>query len=98
MDRSRGQASIETALLLPALLALTLACWQALLVGWTLGRSLPAEDPVSYVKAALFFFCDGRDDLARLYLATARELRGPADPAEKSFREGFLRAATALKK
>jgi hypothetical protein len=34
MDRSRGQASIETALLLPALLALTLACWQALLVGW----------------------------------------------------------------
>jgi hypothetical protein len=35
MDRSGGQASIETALLLPALLALTLACWQALLVGWT---------------------------------------------------------------
>jgi hypothetical protein len=35
MDRSRGQASIETALLLPALLALTLGCWQALLVGWT---------------------------------------------------------------
>jgi uncharacterized protein (UPF0333 family) len=35
MDRSRGQASIEMALLLPALLALTLACWQALLVGWT---------------------------------------------------------------
>jgi len=35
MNRSRGQASIETALLLPALLALTLACWQALLVGWT---------------------------------------------------------------
>jgi hypothetical protein len=69
-----------------------------LLVGWTLGRSLPAEDPVSYVKAALFFFCDGRDDLARLYLATARELRGPADSAEKSFREGFLRAATALRK
>jgi hypothetical protein len=69
-----------------------------LLVGWTLGRSLPAEDPVTYVKAALFFFCEGRDDLARLYLATARELRGPADPAEKSFREGFLRAATALRK
>ena len=69
-----------------------------LLVGWTVGRSLPAEDPVTYVKAALFFFCDGRDDLARLYLATARELRGPADPAEKSFREGFLRAAMPLKK
>ena len=36
MDRStRGQASIETAALLPALLLLGLGCWQALLVGWT---------------------------------------------------------------
>lgn len=69
-----------------------------LLVGWTLGKSLPAEEAVSYVKAALFFFCEGRDDLAKLYLATARELKGPADPAEKCFREGFLRAAMALKK
>jgi hypothetical protein len=64
-----------------------------LLVGWTLGRTLPADDPVSYVKAALFFFCDGRDDLARLYLATARELNGPTEAAEKVFRAGFLRAA-----
>lgn len=69
-----------------------------LLVGWTIGRGLPAEDGVSYVKAALFFFCEGRDDLARLYLATARELNGPADAAEKVFREGFLRAAAAAKK
>jgi len=69
-----------------------------LLVGWTLGRSLPAEEAVSYVKAALFFFCEGRDDLARLYLATARELNGRADEAEKVFREGFLRAAMSLKK
>jgi hypothetical protein len=69
-----------------------------LLVGWTLGRTLPAEDPVSYVKAALFFFCEGRDDLAKLYLATARELNGPVDAAEKAFREGFLRAAMSLKK
>ena len=36
----RGQASIETTLLLPALLAVALACWQALLVGWT---SISAE-------------------------------------------------------
>ena len=34
MDRSRGQASIETAALLPALLVLGVCCWQALLVGW----------------------------------------------------------------
>lgn len=35
MHRTRGQASIETAVLLPVLLALALGCWQALLVGWT---------------------------------------------------------------
>jgi hypothetical protein len=34
MNRSRGQASIETAALLPALLVLGLCCWQALLAGW----------------------------------------------------------------
>jgi hypothetical protein len=69
-----------------------------LLVGWTLGRTLPAEDPVSYIKAALFFFCEGRDDLAKLYLATARELKGAVDDAEKGFRGGFLRAATPIRK
>jgi len=69
-----------------------------LLVGWTLGRTLPAEEGVSYVKAALFFFCEGRDDLARLYLATAKELNGPADAAERVFRGGFLRAAASAKK
>lgn len=69
-----------------------------LLVGWTIGKGLAAEDGVTYLKAALFFFCDGRDDLARLYLATARELNSPADAAEKVFREGFLRAATPVKK
>lgn len=36
----RGQASVETAVLLPALLVVALACWQALLVGWT---SISAE-------------------------------------------------------
>jgi hypothetical protein len=69
-----------------------------LVVGWTLGKTLAAEDGLSYVKAALFFFCEGRDDLARLYLATARELNGPADAAEKTYRGGFLRAAVAAKK
>jgi hypothetical protein len=69
-----------------------------LLVGWTIGKTLQAEDGVTYVKAALFFFCEGRDDLARLYLATARELNGPVAPAEKMFREGYLRAAAAVKK
>jgi len=69
-----------------------------LLVGWTLGKTLPAEDGLSYVKAALFFFGEGRDDLARLYLATALELHGPVAPAERIFREGILRAASALKK
>jgi len=69
-----------------------------LLVGWTLGKSLPAEDPITYLKAALFFFCEGRDDLAKLYLATARELNAPADAAEKVFRQGFLRAAMPLRK
>jgi len=69
-----------------------------LLVGWTLGKTLAAEEGLTYVKAALFFFCEGRDDLARLYLATARELNGPADAAEKVFRGGFLRAALATKK
>jgi Flp pilus assembly protein TadG len=39
----RGQASVETAILLPALVALALACWQALLVGWT---SISAEHAV----------------------------------------------------
>jgi hypothetical protein len=31
----RGQASVETVVLLPVLLTVALACWQALLVGWT---------------------------------------------------------------
>jgi len=31
----RGQASIETAVLLPVLLLAALACWQAVLGGWT---------------------------------------------------------------
>jgi hypothetical protein len=52
VDRStRGQASIETAALLPALLLLGLGCWQALLVGWT---AISAEHAArSAARAAL---------------------------------------------
>jgi hypothetical protein len=35
MTRQRAQASIETVALLPVLLLIALACWQALLAGWT---------------------------------------------------------------
>lgn len=66
-----------------------------ILVGWTLGKTLPANEGASYVKAALFFFCEGREDLARRYLATAHELKGHADGAERIFREGLLRQAAA---
>jgi hypothetical protein len=69
-----------------------------LLVGWTLGKTLAAEDGLTYVRAGLFFFCEGRDDLARLYLSTARELKGPVDAAEHVFRGGFLRAAVQARK
>ena len=34
--RERGQASVETVVLLPVLIALTFAMWQAALAGWTL--------------------------------------------------------------
>ena len=34
--RERGQASVETVVLLPVLVALTFAMWQAALAGWTL--------------------------------------------------------------
>ena len=35
-DKERGQASIETVVLLPVLVAVTFAMWQAALAGWTL--------------------------------------------------------------
>jgi len=63
-------------------------------VAWTVGKTLP-EEPATYVKAALFFFCEGRDDLARLYFATAREMGLAFEPSERVFRSGFLRAASA---
>jgi len=35
-DKERGQASIETVVLLPVLVAVSFAVWQAALAGWTL--------------------------------------------------------------
>lgn len=67
-------------------------------VAWTIGKTLPAEEAATYVKAALFFFCDGHDELARRYLATAKELGADISGPERVFREGFLRAASTIKK
>jgi hypothetical protein len=63
------------------------------IVGWTIGKTLAADDASTCIKAAHFFFFEGRDDLARLYLATAKEMGGDIVNAERVFREGFLRAA-----
>lgn len=62
-------------------------------VAWAIGRGLPAGTGDTCLKAALFFFFDGRDDLAGLYFATAREKGARIDGFERVFRDGFLRAA-----
>jgi hypothetical protein len=62
-------------------------------VAWTLGKTLPTGEGASYVKAALFFFCEGNDDVARLYFATALEKGADLTQPERVFRSGFLRAA-----
>ena len=66
-------------------------------VAWSIGKSLPAEDASTYVKAALFFWLDGRDDLARTYFATAKELGAEIAEPERVFREGLLRASGSKK-
>ena len=50
-DRERGQASIETVVLLPVLVAVTFAMWQAALAGWTLVSAESAARAA--VRAAL---------------------------------------------
>ena len=65
------------------------------LVSMTIGRALPSESPQTSMRAALFFTFDGRDDLARLYFATAREDGGKIERFERVFRRGLLRAAAA---
>jgi hypothetical protein len=62
-----------------------------LVVAWTLGHAWPANDGAAHVKAALFLHADGREDAARRFLATAKELGAAADGAERIFREGLLR-------
>ena len=47
--------------------------------------------------AALFFFLDGRDDLARSYLATAKEMGADIREPERVFREGLLRSVAEMK-
>ena len=63
-------------------------------VAWTIGKTLPSDDAATCVKAALFFFCEGNDEVARLYLATALEKGADIAPAERVFRSGFLRSAS----
>jgi hypothetical protein len=60
---------------------------------WTLGKTLAADDPQTYLKAALFYFAEGRDDLCSTYLATAKDKGADIAAAERVWREGFLRAA-----
>lgn len=60
---------------------------------WTVGKTLAADDPATFLKAAMFYFAEGRDDLSATYLATAKEKGADIAAAERVWREGFLRAA-----
>jgi hypothetical protein len=61
-SRQQGQAAVETAALLPALLLAALACWQGMLIGWTAvsaahaaraaARAAMVGDPPAAVAAA----------------------------------------------
>jgi hypothetical protein len=75
----RGQASVETAVLLPAMLVVALACWQALLVGWT---SISAEHAARAAARARLIGAEPR-------AAAAGALRAP------SVIPGFDMAVTA---
>ncbi len=60
---------------------------------WTLGKTLASDDSASHLKAAMFYFAEGRDDLASTALATAKEKGADISSLEQAWREGFLRAA-----
>jgi hypothetical protein len=62
-------------------------------VAWTVGKALAPEDGLTWLKAAVFFFGEGRDDLAALYLATAKEKGAEIDEVERLWREGLTRQA-----
>ncbi len=59
---------------------------------------LPAGEPASYVKTAMYFFVLGKRDVARLYLATAKELGANIEGNERVWRAGAIRAAQVIKK
>jgi hypothetical protein len=60
-------------------------------VAWTIGKGLPPEDGLTWLKAAIFFYGEGRDELAALYLATAKEKGAEIEEVERIWREGLLR-------
>ncbi|HEY3226394.1 MAG TPA: hypothetical protein VGK61_05310 [Planctomycetota bacterium] len=65
---------------------------QVLLFGF--GREgLPEQAGTSCAAAAMWLFLEGRHDISRLELATARELGAEVDALEAAWRRGFFRAA-----
>jgi len=59
-----------------------------------LGRGgLPDGTGESYSRAAMWFFLEGKDPVARLELATASELGADMASLESAWRRGFLRTA-----
>ncbi len=61
---------------------------------WTIGTALSAVEAATQLQAALFYFCEGDDEAARIHLATARERGGDIGAAERVFRSGLLREAS----
>jgi hypothetical protein len=57
---------------------------------WAIGK---APDGPACLDAAMFFFAEGRDDLASTYLATAKEKGADVAEVERVWRDGLLRAA-----
>ncbi|HEX7899365.1 MAG TPA: hypothetical protein VF950_16485, partial [Planctomycetota bacterium] len=60
------------------------------IAAWTLGK---APDGPACLDAAMFFYAEGRDDLASTYLATAKEKGADVAETERVWRDGLLRAA-----
>ncbi len=60
--------------------------------------ALPEGAAETYVRASMFFFIDGKRELSRIYLATARELGAKAEAVERAWRGGLVQAAMVPKK
>ena len=56
-------------------------------------EGLPDQAAASYVDAAMWYFLDGRHQLSRLELATAKELGAEIDALESAWKRGFFRSA-----